>query len=113
MSNIFDSDIIIKIEKWLEKYERVIVFDCCNSFGEEVLCDKTLALVKEKGMEDRILIVKISSSEELERLFDIYNMYEFSSRFMLITRKSQYPSIFNYLYQGLLMEEEFIQILLH
>ena len=62
-------------------------------------CWKELALEQLKGRDD---IEIIENSEVLE----LYRMYEFSDRFIVLEESCQYGSIWNYVRKGLITAEE-------
>lgn len=118
-----------KLKRYLKEYNKIVIFDCDNLKDKEIL-DRFLLYVSKSGIFKSILIIAaecsnseiinldckidiiIFSQQELEAFFEVYNMYEFSDKFTLVTNKCQYPSLLNYMSTGLLTENEFFQALM-
>ena len=49
---------------------------------------------------------------ESEEVMDLYRMYEFSDRFIALQESGQYGSIWNYVRQGIITEEEALRAVL-
>jgi len=119
------SSIIRKIEKALDKYEKILIFDSSDqqvkalleSFSKKIILGdyKRTILVINNGytIESGNEIFENISNEEYEELCKIYSMYEFSNRILFVSKSNQYGSILNYLSMELVTEEEFFEALLN
>lgn len=118
----------LSLEKYIEGYEKVIIFDCkckkvidlfnyfINYKDLGKITSKIVILSTEKinvTLQSSNVDVCVISKTDLTFLLNIYRMYEFSDRITLISESSQYPSLLNYILTGMLTEEEFIDALLH
>ncbi len=126
MSNIIKkSSIISKIEKALDKYEKILIFDSSDqqvralleNFSKKIILGdyKKTILVINNGytIETGNEIFESISNEEYEEFCKIYSMYEFSNRILFVSKSNQYGSILNYLSMELVTEEEFFEVLLN
>lgn len=117
--------IIVEIEKALNKYERIFIFDSADQQVKVLLdnfCRKILStdcarkiLIFANGyiLEDINEVFKSITSEEYWEILEIYSMYEFSDCIQFVSKSSQYGTILNYLSMGLMTEEEFFEALLY
>ena len=53
------------------------------------------------------------SGAEMHDILRYYLLYEFTDKMIVISDNLQYPSMFNYIQQGLLTEEELVDALLY
>ena len=56
--------------------------------------------------------VRSISGREFSTIKSIYDLYEFNDKFTLISKDNNYASIFNYIEQGILDENELIEAIL-
>lgn len=56
--------------------------------------------------------IKKKTCRQMEEITQLYRLYDFSDRVLLISRAQQYGTIFNYLQSGLLSGEELAEALL-
>lgn len=52
------------------------------------------------------------NDSDLEKLFKLYRIYEFSDRVILISKEKNYGDLFNYVNTGLISEREMLEALL-
>lgn len=117
------------LENYIEEYEKIVIFDCESKWLENLLAS-IQEYISTQGFNKKILMlhttnniildmsnenveIHVLSREDMDGMLQLYSTYEFSNRVILLTFKSQYPSMLNYLSQGILTEEEFIEALLH
>lgn len=109
----------------LEHYDQIFLFDTADQNVLECMlqfCDsEQLKETPKKVLVMGVGEVKKSSNDcyrsitkqQFEVLQDIYDMYEFSNRFHLISQQEQYGSMFNYVETGILTYGEMFEALLH
>ena len=117
----------IKAAEWLDNYDKITIWELPNIRLLNAFCNYASSCIPEKRVlviyKKEIFAEQIQDKEnccliglkpkEYDSLLDVYNMYEFSDRITVVSERSQYPSLVNYLSIGLLSEEEFFQALLH
>lgn len=111
--------IISQIEKLLDEYTVIV----CKSIINESFLRRIVNLIKKRGLKIKILvdcdscfdipeIMKISH-EVFDYIVNLYNMYEFTDRIIVLSDETVYPSTINYFSQDILSENEIIEALLY
>lgn len=122
-----EQELIAKLESDMERYDRIVLV--C---GRDVLLSRTAELLchlqEENPQEKRLLLlspdvpceagengipVQRISHAETQMLCRLYDMYEFSDRFHILSREEQYGGLLNFVDTGLLSAEEMLDALLH
>lgn len=71
-----------------------------------------LALIPESVPAGHVIWRRISQ-KEVDALCSLYDSYEFSDRFHILSREEQYGGMLNFVDTGILSTEEMIEALLH
>lgn len=114
---LFKTDIISKLENYIEKYEKIFIINFDSQDNNHILkriC-KTISnmskrhnfiICSENDFElERLNNIDYWSQEEMSEFLKLYLIYEFSDKIILLSDTTQYPSISNYIFTGLLTEE--------
>lgn len=107
-----DMDTIEWLEKMMSEYEKVFL-----------VLDKNLykLLSAEKCTKNKILFLPLDdsltkypkvSSEDSKQLHELYNMYEFSDRFQVLSRNECFGNLLNLVDTGVLTREELVEALI-
>ena len=108
--------IIDELEATLKKNKKVILI-ASDFFKTE----ETLAIldvykdIKVLSADDRCSQydkAKLITYDEEQELLDLYHMYEFSDKFLVLENSHQYGSVFHYVDEGLISFEEAIKSLI-
>ena len=116
---------IEKVEKYLEEYSSIILFDdrnedinrCEHAFfaNGSVLCADTKIMVM--GMKNDVdvdeRVYKVIPEQEYNLILWLYRMYEFTDKLRIVSGFSQFGSMLNYLSTGIITQEEYFEALLH
>jgi hypothetical protein len=51
--------------------------------------------------------------KEMDEILEIYNMYDFSDKVIVVSNSNQYGSLFNYVKTGILTKQEMVDSLLY
>lgn len=101
---------MMEIEKDLERYDRILLLTntwtgpfptITGAKNILVLSVSTISLESNPQITYR----QITTQQQAE-LLKIYRMYEFSDRFRVVSRDSQFGGIWNYVDAGILTEQE-------
>lgn len=98
-----------KIENLLRKYDQIVLIDDSNDLFADGIIEQFMKSHLYRSSSKKILIL---SAKKYGELVLLYHTYEFSDRFKLIGRSSQYGTLFNYVDNGLLTEDEALELLL-
>lgn len=116
--------IIIEIEKCIEKYDYILVFNDKDTDIEgiksELLQSDILKNYSKKylfmGMNDLKVSDDIDymtiSVKEYEEIFSLYRMYEFTDKLRFVSSSTQFGSMLNYLSTGIITKQEYFKALL-
>lgn len=111
--------IISELEDEIEKGYRIIFYDLDNEDILNLLCNA----VNTKNLSDIEIwcqkadrknppsYLRIVTENEMSEILDIYHLYEFSDKLVVLSDNPIYPSILNYIHQGLLTENEVVEAL--
>ncbi len=116
---------IEKLEKYLEEYSLIIIFDDRNeeisryklAFFESKpeSCNQKKVMVM--GLKDDVTAdkkgYKIITEQEYNIILRLYRMYEFTDRLRIVDFSFQYGSMLNYLSNDMISQEEYFEALLH
>ena len=123
-----EQDVIARLESDMEWYDHIFLVR-----GDDALSGRVAALLchpEAAGnlQEKRLLLIspdvlcevdgkgtpvrRISQLED-EMLCRLYNMYEFSDRFHILSREEQYGGLLNFVDSVILSTEEMLEALLH
>ena len=102
-------DIKEKIKNDLNTYDLILLVDSDDSLSDGGLMGKLLNSQAYRRSEKKILVLP---AEKHMDLVSLYHTYEFSDRFRVIGRSSQYGGLFNYVDNGLLTEQEVFELIL-
>lgn len=116
--------IIEDISEYLKKYDRILLLididitSFCKSEALKNTTKKVLILSNAdidhtNHMNHSNCAYRRLTGEELEALQRMYNMYEFSDRFQVLSDSPQYGGLLNYVKTGLMTEEDVFQALLY
>ena len=118
--NLTEKQIIEKVDRFLQDYDRVIIIKK-NSNSQNFISKLTGKIMEDD--RDILIVTNDSSSEEncvnvvadaeIELYCKLYFTYEFSDRITVIADSDQYPNLFNYLAEDILTEDEVLGALLH
>ena len=114
---------ILYIEKALEEFDRVILID--SKLGDQQLVDAFYDEDNFKGTDKRILILSEAedkqagniewrhiAEKEAGDILEIYYLYEFSNRIVIVAQDQIFGSLVNYVDTGLLTREEMVAAVL-
>ncbi len=116
---------IEKLEKYLEEYSSIIIFDDRN---EEISRYKLAFFESDlKAYEQKKILImglkndvdtakkeyKIITEQEYSSILQLYRMYEFTDKLRIVSHFLQFGSMLNYLSTGIITEEEYFEALLH
>lgn len=116
---------IEKLEKYLEEYERIFVFDDrneeINKYKLAFLESKLESCVQKQivimGLKDDASVAekgyKVITKQEYNFILQLYRMYEFSDKLRIISFSLQFGSMLNYLSTGIISQEEYFEALLY
>lgn len=119
-----EQKVLENIDKYISEFEHVIIFDTRDQ-GIKKLVDLLFSSEILKYGSKRILIIGVDNfyidnssymaitENEYRIIQNYFNMYEFSDRLCIVSPTSQYGSMLNYLYTGLITEEEYLEALLY
>lgn len=97
------------IQLYIDKYNKIILNE------NKLILIKCKENVSFEYDKDNIKIENISdinSDAIIKKLSELYRMYEFTDKFIMISDNKIYPSIFNFVETGILTEEEVWRALL-
>ena len=116
---------IKKLEKYLEEYSSIIIFDDRNeeirkyklSFFEREMELSDQKKIMVMGLKDDVTAdkwgYKIITEQEYNFILRLYRMYEFTDKLRTVSYFLQFGSMINYLSTGIITEEEYFEALLH
>ncbi len=119
--------VISGIEKKINEYDIILVFDCCDNMSRHLMeymlysysfniATKKILIISELKYV-RIInnekFVEQSSKSEYLTLLQLYNTYEFSNRVQIISESYMQGTLFNYLKCGILSEKDMVDVLLN
>ncbi len=124
MQDFAGSNSFIKeIEKNIEQYDRILIFDSNNKNLEELLNQFLKSKVLHNA-DKKVIIYgyseniqneqyRVIARSEYEDIISLYYLYEFSDKIMVISDSAQYASMRNYLSNNIISQEEYFEALLH
>lgn len=110
------------ISRDLEKFDRILLLSGNKSeellktfFESDVLRERNrkiliLSTLNRLDTQNGTCEYHRISKEEQEILISLYNMYDFSDRFLLISDNPQYGSLLNYVKTGIMTMEEVFRV---
>ena len=114
---------VLSIENDLEEFDRIILID--RKLHDPQLLDAFYEEDNLKGTDKKILILsgradkKVGNIEwrhvedaEAEDILEIYDLYEFSNRIVIVAQGQVFGSLLNYVEAGLLTREEMVAAVL-
>ncbi len=104
-----DDEMKVKLENDLKLYDLILLVESDDPSSVGGLMGKLLNTQAFRKSQKKILVLP---AEKYGDLVSLYHTYEFSDRFRVIGRSSQYGSLFNYIDNGLLTEAEAFELLL-
>ena len=109
--------ILTKLKNDLNKYDKIILLsdDLDFMLNNLILSDKknVLYLVSKKNnYNKKCENVRYVSKSTINFLVDLYYTYNFSDRFKVISNSINFASLLNYLFLGILTEDEVLEIIL-
>ncbi len=116
----YKSRIICSMENLINTGKKIIIYDC----SDEGLLESLYADIKDRKMNEIEIWHNLKENnqynslrwitrEEMDEIIDIYRLYDFSDKVMLINTTSQYGSLFNYINENLLTKDEVSEAILH
>lgn len=103
-------EVICKIERLLEEYEKVLLVldqEYLNLLQEDKKDRKGIIILsKLEPLEEHAFDFLQISEEECGNLIKIYQMYEFSDHFKIITQNNGFGTLKNYVTTGVLTMDE-------
>lgn len=117
---VYKSQIICELEEKIEKGYRIILYDLENEEIQKLLCDtieaKNLPDIEIwcKNADIKALhpYLRIVTKLELSEILDLYHLYEFTDKLIVLSDNPVYPSISNYILQGIMTTNEIVEALL-
>lgn len=117
------NSLIKEIEKNIEQYDRILIFDS-NSKNIEELLKQFLKSKALHNTDKKVLIYgysenvrkeqyRVITRSEYNDIIDLYYLYEFSDKIKVISDSAQYASMLNYLSNDIISQEEYFEALLH
>lgn len=118
-------EIIRKLEYIIEQFDKVLffsgstetIFNLTKTFCQSSVVkftDKKVLVLFTKQIpcdNDNIVFAQISK-EEAKQLANLYFMYEFSNKFILVSERKSYATLFSFVDTGIISIEEAFQALL-
>lgn len=119
MSNTCKEEIYAILEKLLNQGKNIILYDVEDflflyKFIEH--CKKLnidIEVWVNGGKFSKLSFVRSLSNEDFSIIKNLYYLYEFNDKFTMITNDKKYASIFNFVEQGILDENEVIEAILY
>lgn len=115
-----NAGLIKELEGYLEEYDRVILvveiaeekfMETLYSFCRHNVTSKRILLLSTEVQEVTEGMIRFHPVSKKDRniLLRLYDTYEFSDRFCVISKHSTYGGLFNYLHTGWLSIDELLQ----
>ena len=76
----------------------------------DTICVVVVCVEKDLNQNEYIQVI---SDDEMHDILRYYQLYEFTDKMIVISDNPQYPSMFNYIQQGLLTEYELVDARLY
>ena len=110
--------IICEINKTLNTKVLVIIDHVKNDYLEEIFSD--LQSRKSDSIEvwhsdvhfPSSEMVRFVSREELDEVLELYRLYDFSDKIIILSDTEQYATLFNYIRNRIITPKEFVEVLL-
>ena len=108
-----------QLEDALNKGKRVFVYDHADIALLTMLCDELEKADADNaevwhgidGMQDREHLRRLTQ-EQMQEVMQLYRLYDFSDKVVVISDSGQYGTLFNYVACGILTETEMVAALL-
>lgn len=104
-----DREIKVKIENDLNSYDLILLVESDEPSSVGGMMGRLLNAQAFRQSKKKILVLP---AEKYTDLISLYHTYEFSDRFRVVGRSSQYGGLFNYIDNGLLTEAEAFALIL-
>lgn len=113
--------IISELEKDIKQYKQVLLYlldegEMLKKLAESDSYKRYGASLKIYSVctseIEKIENLQVVSNQEAEDILKYYHMYEFSDRFKIIENHVQYGGLLNYVKNGMITEEEFMEAIL-
>lgn len=102
-------DVKEKIKNDLQTYDLILLVESADGLSVGGLVGELLNSQAFRRSEKKILVLP---AEKYMDLVSLYYTYEFSDRFKVIARSSQYGGLFNYIDNGILTKQEVFELIL-
>lgn len=117
---VFKSEAICRLDKFINDGKKVLIFDDDDSDILHLIYDglkyKEIMNVEIWHCIEEASDYKYSTyimRKEMDEILEIYNMYDFSDKVIVVSNSNQYGSLFNYVKTGILTKQEMVDSLLY
>lgn len=117
---VYKSKIICQLEKQINDGKRLLIFDCQDVGFFLLFCEEiekrnlsnieiwhSLEVLTAHGFSRRI------TAKQMDEVLEIYRLYDFSDKVVVISEGVQYGSLFSYVRNGILTAEEMVDAILY
>lgn len=114
-----ENELLKEIEQMLNDYTVIV----CNGICDESFLKTVIEVIEKKGLMVKIVsaydivsdkpAINIVSREYVATITKMYCMYHFTDKIYMLSDALEYPSMGNYVHQGILSQNELIEALLY
>lgn len=113
---------IENLEQDIDKYDKILFFEedevliifCCLQITIKTQQKILILTQKDFGADTENFIFRKVTKKEAEKISELYFTYEFSDKFLFVSRKKgNYASLFHFVDTGILNIEEVFEALLY
>lgn len=108
--NVYDKIVVLAVEKDIVKAFTASLVQAAKQIGN--MKKIMLYTTCDMGKGDIRLDYRMLNLCEMEQLKELYFMYEFSDRLLMVSVETQFGSLLNYFNTGILTEEQAVEALL-
>ena len=109
------AEALLGLENEIDNGRKVLIFDCDDLAFLGILRKELMNRNSSNvdiwqcidGLSDYVL------REKIDAVLDIYRMYDFSDKVLVVSDSNQYGSLFNYVKTGILTKQEMVDALLY
>lgn len=109
-----EREILIQIERDLEQFEIILLMPDNCVMPLRAYDGKKLLVLSAGALpvaDDQQIAYRQITKKAQDELLELYNMYEFSDRFRVVSGNRQFGSVWNYVDAGILTEQEALEAL--
>ena len=117
---VFKSEAVCRLEKFINDGKKVLIFDADDLdilhliyYGlkyQEITDVEIWHCIEEASDYKYSTYI---TRKEMDEILEIYNMYDFSDKVIVVSNSNQYGSLFNYVKTGILTKQEMVDSLLY